>query len=87
MENLYILLDATDRDYAQNVAALKGGSSRTFSPRLSLNGTEALVQIKEVNIPKLYREFVELGSCAKEQGDEAWALTLTQGTDWTEEEL
>ena len=86
MANLYILLDATHPDYSSLVANLKAEVNSNFTPRLSLDETKSLIQVKDSYLSATVDTRQALGPFVLGTGDEAWARTQVSGQEWEIEE-
>lgn len=85
--SIYVILDTPHADYITTISMLVGISAKSFSPRLSIDGNKALLQIKdEVKLDRVFfarnLQTMYLGS-----GDEAWARTQVNGPEWKDENL
>jgi len=85
MANLYILLDATHADYRRLVNAIHTKVQDNFTPRLKLDGTEAIIQVKDSYVAATVGERGALRALVLGSGDEAWARRQVAGPTWTEE--
>ena len=83
MANLYILLDATHTDYKRLVASLHAKINDNFTPRLKLDGTQALIQVKNKYIASTTTDRSRLSSFVLGSGDENWAVKQVSGPEWS----
>lgn len=89
MPSTYYLMDTAHADYDSYLADLEEVSASNFTPRLSLDETKALVQMKSNVDLSFYSgiDWIESPSaCILGSGDQDWACDLAQGSDWDESE-
>ena len=86
MANLYIILDATNRDYRRLINSLHTKVQDNFKPRLKPDGTQALIQVKDRYLASTIVARKALRKLVLGSGDEAWARRLVSGTEWKTDE-
>jgi len=86
MSNLYILLDATHADYRRLVNALHTKVQDNFTPRLNVDETQALIQVKDRYLARTLTDRDRLRSFVLGSGDEDWAIRQVSGPRWHPEE-
>lgn len=82
MDNLYLLLDTQDEAFRRQMMSIRRIVGRSFRPRLNIDETQALVQIKRGLIARVAEVLLDLGTCVLDKGDSKWAKDLTKGKEW-----
>jgi len=89
MGSQYLLMDTAHADYSGYQSDLQAASNPTYNPRLSLDTTQALVQVKEAVDTDSISWWASPSACITDSGDEGWAYTLVwagwtagSGNDW-----
>jgi len=92
---MFFILDATHPDARGYIAAIKAVAGEVFVPRLSLDRTKAIIQVKEGIRGYNTREVAWLRSysgCVLGAGDAEWAVAQMDrgwaedtGNDWAPE--
>ena len=83
MANLYMLLDTQTPGYSKEVAALAAILGPSFRPRLSLDSSQALVQVKEIDIGDTVKQLNTVVDILLGIGDSAWVQTFINGEEWS----
>ncbi len=86
MANLYLILDTTHANYGRFVRALHSKVNTNFKPRLSADGTKALIQVKSRYLARTITERENIRSFVLGSGDAAWARTQVKRVGWKMDE-